>query len=343
MRVLAVVLSCLACAGHGRRVHLTSLGKPYQAGLSGRSGALDRKKSLASLLFLRGGVSSPDDVRGRNARKNHGTRGLRRGSTRRVRGSIAKTETENFRDHTGKSGFYDERRVARFRGALRTTRPAGGVRVAKSEIECFRDHTGKSNFDGMRGWSQSNTAPRTRTSSVEIVRPETENFRDHTGKSAFGEVRGGSRSRELPHISRATAEHENFKSKTERFRDHTGRTRFDGVRGWSQSNTPLGTRRSPVEIVKTRTENFRDHTGKSAFGDVRGRFRSREVSRARDVIVDMEQFKPETEKFRDYTGKTRFGDMRGGSRARGARRARRSTVEDEEVDDFIGAVLAAGA
>jgi len=57
MRVLAVLLAFLACMGLGRRVHMTSQGPAYQAGLSGRVEASSSSVALASLLLVRGGVS----------------------------------------------------------------------------------------------------------------------------------------------------------------------------------------------------------------------------------------------------------------------------------------------
>jgi len=54
MSLLAIVLACLACTGHGRRVHT---GPGYQAGLSGRVVAPASSASLASLLLMRGGKS----------------------------------------------------------------------------------------------------------------------------------------------------------------------------------------------------------------------------------------------------------------------------------------------
>jgi len=57
MRVLAVLLACLACTGHGRRLLMTKPIPSCQTGLSGRVGAHDPHDSLAPLLHLRGGMS----------------------------------------------------------------------------------------------------------------------------------------------------------------------------------------------------------------------------------------------------------------------------------------------
>mmetsp|Transcript_129919 Transcript_129919/g.224470 ORF Transcript_129919/g.224470 Transcript_129919/m.224470 type:complete len:295 (+) Transcript_129919:57-941(+) len=57
MRVLAIVLACLACTGHGRRLLMTKPIPSCQTGLSGRVGAHDPHDSLAPLLHLRGGMS----------------------------------------------------------------------------------------------------------------------------------------------------------------------------------------------------------------------------------------------------------------------------------------------
>mmetsp|Transcript_96610 Transcript_96610/g.176935 ORF Transcript_96610/g.176935 Transcript_96610/m.176935 type:complete len:336 (-) Transcript_96610:231-1238(-) len=57
MSLLAIVLACLACTGHGRRVHMTSEGPAHQAGLPGRVEAPSSSAALAYLLLVRGGVS----------------------------------------------------------------------------------------------------------------------------------------------------------------------------------------------------------------------------------------------------------------------------------------------
>jgi len=61
MRVLAIALACLACAGHGRRVRTESQGPTSQVVPSGQAGTPDRQRSLASLLLRRGGYSSFDE------------------------------------------------------------------------------------------------------------------------------------------------------------------------------------------------------------------------------------------------------------------------------------------
>jgi len=57
MRVLAVLLACLACTGHGSRVRVTSQGPVYQAGPSSRVEATASRDLLAALLLVRGGKS----------------------------------------------------------------------------------------------------------------------------------------------------------------------------------------------------------------------------------------------------------------------------------------------
>jgi len=85
MRVLPIVLTCLACMGHGRRVLNASAGlsgRTHQAGLSRRSGAPDPKDSFASLLEMRGGMGGLDD--GNVWRSLGDTEGFRDRNTRRA-------------------------------------------------------------------------------------------------------------------------------------------------------------------------------------------------------------------------------------------------------------------
>mmetsp|Transcript_73213 Transcript_73213/g.129657 ORF Transcript_73213/g.129657 Transcript_73213/m.129657 type:complete len:329 (+) Transcript_73213:81-1067(+) len=263
MRVIPIVLTCLACMGHGRRVLNASAGLSggtHQAGLSRRSGAPDPKDSFASLLDMRGGMGGLDD-----------------GNVWRSLG-----DTESFRDRNTRRAGRDDVRGGyveslpmmpyRSRGALRARRSALEfedllARRAALEFEDLDDYdlSGEGANVGMRQAADMEGVYGTRSlrsmyGSASQVRPsiarhgDTEDFGDWNMRrpwsEEFDDVRGvyveplpmtPSRSRGWLHSPRAAVEFEDLD-------DFRGQGANIGMRQAADAGIPLH-RIADVEAV----------------------------------------------------------------------------------------------